>query len=253
MVKARRHDVLALALILLAFSVWSLYNALVNIPFPKPHAQYLSSTEHFMLPPSPPWGPFKPVEVLYNMVGSDIADNTPVNITAWVTISALAKGDWLVSNVDVEPDNAFVLVTTAKGLMAIFPAQFTLNVQTLLSGDELWSGNATIQPTTFGPFVCNVLVRIIPSNGMSAYAAQSRNIQPLLAAGWFDAPNVTSIPIESSRTIAAESNALQASQEEVSLEWLIVFLASLDVTFRIFDYSLYEKEEPRADPADTEP
>jgi hypothetical protein len=84
---------------------------------------------------------------------------------------------------------------------------------------------------------------------MYSWANKTREYATFLKGGYFEVPNSTAIIVLSSRELTAEQiatnatlSAEKATETGNSLTMFIIFFASVDIGFRIFDYSSNEKK-----------
>jgi hypothetical protein len=184
----------------------------------------------------------------YTIAGEAIVDNVPLTMDALVKIPGSYTFLWAVAWVTVMPDNVVGIDALPNGTILNYNSNFfPLNkLSNMTDGGEIWGWHHPILVTSFGAFASTVQVVANPTE-------QALSMNPHVQAIDLMVHNTTGILVESARTIAAEKSATWATQQEISLTWIIVSLASLDVGFRVYDYSFYEKKNPTENASDEEP
>lgn len=194
-------------------------------------SESLSSTVHFRLPPSPPWNASEPVTVSYILTGQSIADHTPVLMNVSVAISLWAKGLWVMGPLTVSPDNAFAEETfsvNGKSHTFNFPTDLNIWMKNDTIGNEYAQASEWFELGSFGPFGATVKVDLIPSKLMWDYAFSTQNFAAFKTLQ-FEVHNFTTISIDSSKAVSAQAIATRAAQDNISLTWLVIFLAAVQV------------------------
>jgi hypothetical protein len=122
------------------------------------------------------------------------------------------------------------------------------------SNQTVWHGSAGIVCLSFGTFGATINLKLSPTPRFVQLATALGRTDILAQGEKFPSVhNSTSILIESSRAITAEETAQEATQVEISLTYFIIFLATADIGFTVFDYSLDKHQEPTRTTYDEEP
>jgi hypothetical protein len=167
-------------------------------------------------------------------------DNAPLTMEILLKIPSVYTFVWTVIEALVMPDNAIAITVLPNGTIFGYDSNLLILSQSIsltTSGYETWTWQSHVLFTSFGVFTSAVEIEVEPT-------LHTQITDPSVNEFLFTVDNGTSILVESSRTIAATKTATWAAQQEISLTWIIVSLASLDIGFRVYDYSLYEKKIP---------
>ncbi len=254
MPKARRRAVVVLALISWAVAFVAVGEAIHVSPVLNPQPtklEMLSSTVKFSLPDPTGFGvQLSLVSVTYTVTGEDIMDNVPLTMDVLVKIPSSYMNLWQIGFVVVMPDNVIGIDTLPNGTILSSSSNFfPLNKLTNMTErqEETWGRHQQILITCFGVLTSTVETAALPTEIVRSINPSAEQAITLFVH------NTTSILVESSRTVAAEKNATWATQQEMSLTWLIVGLAAFDIGFRVYDYSSYEKENKTENASNEEP
>lgn len=246
MPKARRYAVVALAVVFWIVALGTFVEALYISPALNPQPKEpdtLSSTVKFSFPvPIESPFPMSSVMVTYTIAGEAIVDNVPLTLDVLVKIPSSYMFVWTVAWVTIMPDNVVGIDVLPNGTIFDYYSNFfpLHRLSNMTTTGETWAWHSQILITSFGAFASTVQMVANPTE-------QILSLNPRLETIDFVVHNTTSILVESSRTVAAEKSAEWATQQEISLTWIIISLASLDVGFRVYDYSFYEKKNPEED------
>lgn len=254
MPKARRRVVVVLALISWVVAFVGVAEAIYVSPVLNPRPtkpETLSSTVKFSLPDPTGFGiQLSPVLVTYTVTGEDVVDNVPLTMDVLVRIPTSYIDLWHIGFVVVMPDNAIGINTLPNGTILSSDSNFfPLNKLTNMTErqEETWGWHQQILITCFGLLTSTVETAALPTEIVRSINPSVQ--QPITLF----VHNTTSILVESSRTVAAEKTANWATQQEMSLTWIIVGLAAFDIGFRVYDYSFYEKENKTENASNEEP